>query len=104
MNYWRMYFRIGNQGPEMWPECFAHYKKKDFRWVIIDCYCDDFVFCDEYQYINVNVIFDDEYEVKVSEIPSYVGIPEKPPKNWSLSEIVIYANPDNWLELSKIDG
>ncbi len=23
MNYWRISFRIGNQGPEMWPECFT---------------------------------------------------------------------------------
>lgn len=62
--------------------------KKSSRWAIINCYSNDYLYCNEFDILNFTVTINDEFDVKITEFSCNFKSPSGHPKDWNISEII----------------
>lgn len=62
--------------------------KKSSRWAVINCYSDEWLICNEFDYLDITIIMDDEYDLKITKMPCYADLPSGHLKEWIIAEVL----------------
>lgn len=62
--------------------------KKSVRWVILNCYTDDYLYCYEFDYLDIAVTIEDEFDIETIKMPCFEELPSGHPKDCKIDDIL----------------